>query len=227
MKRFLYKIGISIYKLLPFKKQICQILRNSTFFVNHNLHIDLKFKGKFTVKIPKKDKKFILNAWNSTIENEIFWNGLGKTWELETVNLWINLCHKSKVIFDIGANTGIYSLIAGKLNPNAKIIAFEPSSIIIPKLKKNIMDNNLNIELIEKGVSNENGEKTFYDVKDNHQSSASLSDQKLKYFEGFKGEINEYKIETLRLDSYIDKTRYRFNKMGSSFMFQPYISRLS
>ena len=136
MKRNLYKIGISIYKLLPFKKQICLILRNSTFFVNHNLYIDLKFTGKFTVKIPKEDRTFVLNAWNSTIENEIFWNGLGNTWEPETINLYTKLCKKSKVIFDVGANTGIYSLIASKLNPNAKIIAFEPSCIIIPKHKK-------------------------------------------------------------------------------------------
>ena len=68
------------------------------------------------------------------------------------------------------------------------------------------MDNNLNIELIEKGVSNENGERIFYDVKGSHQTSASLSDQKLKYFEGFQGEINEYRIQTLRLDSFIEET---------------------
>ena len=59
------------------------------------------------------------------------------------------------------------------------------------------MDNNLNIELIEKGVSNENGERIFYDVKGSHQTSASLSDQKL---------INEYRIQTLRLDSFIEET---------------------
>lgn len=206
MKRQLYKLGIIIYNFLPLKKQICLILRNSVFFVKNKLHVDLKFKGKFKVKIPNTDKKFLLNAWESTIENEIFWNGLGKTWEPETINLWINLSQKSKVIFDIGANTGIYSLIAGTLNPNSKIIAFEPSSLIIPKFKRNMIDNNLDVQLIEKGVSNECGTKVFYDVKGDHQSSASLSDQKLKYFEGFKGEINEYKIETVRLDTFINKT---------------------
>jgi len=188
------------------KKQICLILRNSVFFVKNKLHVDLKFKGKFKVKIPNTDKTFLLNAWESTIENEIFWNGLGKTWEPKTINLWINLSQKSKVIFDIGANTGIYSLIAGKLNPNTKIISFEPSNLIIPKFKRNMIDNNLDVQLIEKGVSNECGTKVFYDVKGNHQSSASLSDQKLKYFEGFKGEINEYRIETTRLDTFINKT---------------------
>jgi len=206
MKRNLYKLGIIIYNFLPLKKQICVIMRSSTFFVKKNLHLDLKFKGKFNVKIPNTDRKFLLNAWESTIENEIFWNGLGKTWEPETIKLWINLSQKSKVIFDIGANTGIYSLIAGTLNPNSKIIAFEPSSLIIPKFKRNMIDNKLDVQLIEKGVSNECGTKVFYDVKGDHQSSASLSDQKLKYFEGFKGEINEYRIETIRLDTFINNT---------------------
>ena len=76
MKQKLYKLGIIIYNFLPFKKQICLILRNSGFFVKNKLH--LKFKGKFKVKIPNTNKKFFLNAWESTIENEIFWNGLGK-----------------------------------------------------------------------------------------------------------------------------------------------------
>lgn len=206
MKRHLYKLGIIIYNFLPLKKQICLMLRNFDFFVKNKLHVDLKFKGKFTVKISNTDKKFLLNAWESTIENEIFWSGLGKTWEPETINLWINLSQKSKVIFDIGANTGIYSLIAGTLNPNTKIIAFEPSNLVIPKFKRNMIDNKLDIQLIEKGVSNECGNKVFYDVKGDHQSSASLSDQKLKYFEAFKGEINEYRIDTIRLDSFIKNT---------------------
>ena len=63
MKRHLYKLCIIIYNFLPLKKQICLILRNSVFFVKNKLHVDLKFKGKFNVKIPHTDKKFLLNAW--------------------------------------------------------------------------------------------------------------------------------------------------------------------
>jgi FkbM family methyltransferase len=206
VKRFLYRFFIILYRITPFKIYVCRVLKRSSFFTRHHIHIDLKFKGKFPVNIPKTNQKFVLNAWNSTIENEIFWNGFGNTWEPETIHLWVKLCKKSNVIFDVGANTGIYSLIAGKLNTEAKIIAFEPSSLIIPKFKINMKDNNLNVQLIEKGVSNEDGEKVFYDVKGSHQSSASLSDQKLKYFEGFQGEINEYRIQTLRLDSFIEET---------------------
>lgn len=118
----IYPIIIKLYKTSPFKKQICLFLRNFNFFSKNKLHVDLKFKGESIVKIPNTNVRFTLNCWDSTIENEIFWNGLGETWEPETVDLWISLCEKSKVIFDIGANTGIYSLIARSLNKDNEII---------------------------------------------------------------------------------------------------------
>tara|TARA_Y100000589_G_scaffold311272_1_gene330482 strand:- start:618 stop:1433 length:816 start_codon:yes stop_codon:yes gene_type:complete len=181
------------------------VLRNINFFSKNKLHVDLKFKGESTVKIPNTNYRFKLNCWESTIENEIFWNGLGQTWEPETVNLWIDLCKKSKVIFDIGANTGIYSLIAKSINKDNEVIAFEPSDLVLHKLKKNIYDNNFDIKIVEKGVSNLTGDRIFYDVDDLHQTSASLSPDKLKNFDSFKGQIREYKISTIRLDKFIEE----------------------
>ena len=182
------------------------VLEKLYFFSKNKLHVDLKFKGVSKVKIPNTNYSFKLNCWESTLENEIFWDGLGQTWEPETVNLWISLCKKSKVIFDIGANTGVYSLIARTLNKDNEIIAFEPSDLVIDKLKKNINDNNFDIRVIEKGVSNVTGDKIFYDVEASHQSSASLSPDKLKNFKSFKGQIREYKIQTVRLDKFIEES---------------------
>ena len=41
------------------------------------------------------------------------------------------------VIFDIGANTGIYSMVTKAINPSSKIHAFEPSKQTYFKLKLN------------------------------------------------------------------------------------------
>jgi tRNA1(Val) A37 N6-methylase TrmN6 len=40
--------------------------------------------------------------------------------------LWIKLCRQSETILDVGANTGVYALVAGAVNKKAKIFAFEP-----------------------------------------------------------------------------------------------------
>lgn len=56
---------------------------------------------------------------------------------------WIKKEFKdSEVFYDIGANIGIYSLLAAKLNPNLKVYSFEPHAINFSTLLKNILLNN-------------------------------------------------------------------------------------
>ena len=78
---------------------------------------------------------------SSIIENEIFWNGFGKTWEKESLKLWVNLSRISSIILDIGANNGIYAIASAAINNNSKVYAFEPIDLFVSELNKNIMIN--------------------------------------------------------------------------------------
>jgi len=49
-----------------------------------------------------------------------------KGWEDESRHIFELLSYKSQVVLDIGAYTGIYSLIALLSNSSSKVIAFEP-----------------------------------------------------------------------------------------------------
>lgn len=49
----------------------------------------------------------------------------------------------NSVIFDVGANIGVFSLYASYLSPNGKIYAFEPTRNTFQRFKKNIINNNL------------------------------------------------------------------------------------
>ncbi len=51
--------------------------------------------------------------------------------------------NKSKVVFDIGANIGLYSLMAGKFRKDIKIFSFEPEPISYDRLIKNIQRNKI------------------------------------------------------------------------------------
>lgn len=55
---------------------------------------------------------------------------------------WLdNSLKQNDVLFDIGANVGLYSLYAAKLNRGVKVYAFEPHKITFVKLMENIRTN--------------------------------------------------------------------------------------
>ncbi len=133
------KILKEIYFALPFKKNIFLKLKKY-FVLPEKIYKHLRFKEPFLVKI---DSNHSFNCFNdSIVENEIFWNGFGQCWEKTSLDLWTKLSTQSEIILDIGANNGIYSLVSTAVNSKAKTFSFEPNSLFIPTLKKNISVNN-------------------------------------------------------------------------------------
>ncbi len=73
------------------------------------------------------------------------------------------------IIFDIGANIGSTALFFANLNPQAKIIAFEPHPTMHNKALENIKLNNFkNIELLNKGLGAQKGVLKLYEVNKNN-----------------------------------------------------------
>ena len=165
---------------------------------------DLHFRGIFSVKTT--NGKFKLHHIGTTIENELFWKGLGSSMEDETVWLWEDFCRKSNVILDIGANTGVYALMAKAENPNAKVIAFEPSIKIFPRLVKNVELNGYDIVCEKKAISNSNETQVFYDLDAlEFPTSGSLSSKKLKELTEGRTDISEYEVICKTMDTYIEE----------------------
>ncbi len=100
----LFKIA---YDFIPFKRVIYSALK-TIWTPGQRIHKHLHFKGIFNVHI-YESFNLKINHYGYQIENEIFWSGLTKGWEKESINLWIKLCVDAEVVFDIGANTGVYS----------------------------------------------------------------------------------------------------------------------
>jgi FkbM family methyltransferase len=197
----IYKTFVAIYKLAPLKKIICIFIKK-TKIPNSLFYTDLKFRGKFKVKISEKNS-FLMFHTGGTIENETFWNGLFESWENDTGWIWNQLCVFSNTIFDIGANGGIYSLVAKSINPKSKVYAFEPSRNTFDKLVVNNTINKYDIKCEQLAISNTNIDQVFYDVLDTNQQSASLSPEKLKNWDGFDEEVIEYNVKSMTLSNYI------------------------
>ncbi|MBL7725350.1 MAG: FkbM family methyltransferase [Chitinophagaceae bacterium] len=193
MKKFLK----NLYNLVPFKKAMFHVLR-AVWSPKESVFRHLKFKGVFTVPVGKTGK-FKIKHYGYQVENEIFWKGLTNGWEKESIKIWMKLCEKSTVIFDIGANTGIYSLIAKCVNPASQVFAFEPVARVFEKLKANIELNKYDIISSDAAISDKDGTAMFYDLPTEHVYSVTIN----KNLNAPGIQTIETKVQTLTLDTFI------------------------
>lgn len=163
-----------LYYLLPFKRQ-CYTLVKKVISPPQHIYKHLHFNGTITIAIDKFHS-FKMMHYGFQLENEIFWKGLTGGWEKESIKLWIKLCSLGNpTVFDVGANTGIYSLIAKSINHDSRVIALEPVHRVFQKLKTNMAINQFNTECLELAASNFTGEAVIYDTGGEHIYSVTVN----------------------------------------------------
>lgn len=163
-----------------------------------------RFKGKFTVRC-EDNKTF--NLYNNAfyIETSFFWHGFeNNPWELEFRKIWVELCTHSSTIFDIGANSGIFSVLAKTYNASAEVYAFEPQPNIYNALSKNAEINNFKIHCNQMALSNKPATVPFYNYgmdtfSDINTTAGSLNN---KWREKDQHAIM---VEAETLDNFIEK----------------------
>lgn len=190
------KIIKRAYDLFPFKRLAFLILRHF-YRPAQALYQRLTFDGPFRVRC--HGRYFLLQNYSGhdhVIENEIFWNGLTGGWERASLDLWTRLCESSQTIFDIGANTGIYSLVAKTVNPSAVVVAFEPIPRIARELFTNIRLNKFDIQVCSDAVSDRDGTRTIYDSAGGHTYTAS-------FMQGFEQNNVGVEVKTTTLSTFI------------------------
>lgn len=162
-----------VFHRLPFKKQFFSFIR---FFgiPPHKIYQHLYFKGP--IKIPiDKNTSFLIYHYGFEIENELFWKGIHQGWEKISLGIWMKLAKRATVLFDIGANTGVYTLVARTINPSARVLAFEPVRTVFEKLRYNCVLNDFKVDLFEMAVSNQNGSADIYVPTDEHVLSVTVN----------------------------------------------------
>ena len=88
--------------------------------------------------------------------------------ETKIIKLMNAFAKRTKVIIDIGANTGIHSVIVSKMNPGTKIYAIEPYQPNYTRLEKNLAINDChNVEIKKIALGEKEGMITFYVPADN------------------------------------------------------------
>lgn len=176
-KRLIHKL----YDALPFKQALFTALRS--FPIPQRIYQHLHFHGVMRVEVGKGES-FRIRHYGYMIENELFWRGI-KGWEKVSLDLWVRLCRRSDIIIDVGANTGVYALIARTVNPQATIIAVEPVERVFRKLEDNIALNGGGIRAVRAALTDHEGAVTLYDAPHlEHVLGVSLNKERIYVVEG-------------------------------------------
>jgi FkbM family methyltransferase len=153
-------IKIILYKFLG--KRFYDFIK-PFYTPSDSMKTKLRFIDPFEVKT-KDGKHFYLFNNGFSLESTIYWSGGidNCDWEPMTRAIWTELCKSADTIFDIGSNSGIFSVLAKVYNTNSKVYAFEPQPNIFNVLKKNNEINNFNIQYQNIALSDKEGNVPFY-----------------------------------------------------------------
>lgn len=195
---------------------VLRVIRSNSF-TNSLVRSSLKLLGKFNARAIEKWRisgvvnlnylglRFkILARADDTIANRIYY---GQPWEDAEAKVFLAIAKKSRVTLDVGSNSGVYSIMAGVVNPNLKVYSFEPNPVNFERLSENLSLNKLkNVVPIQLAVGN-----SEEDVKFSVQDESKLTETSSvvsNFANSFaKGKTKEINVKQTTLDSFIKKQR--------------------
>jgi FkbM family methyltransferase len=102
---------------------------------------------------------------------------------------------------DAGAHYGYYTVLAAdRVGHTGKVIAIEPSTIVLPYTRRNVARQN-NATLIEAGLSDTVGEATFYESDMQYSVISTMNPENLDQIDHLGGIAREITIATTTLDA--------------------------
>ncbi len=201
MKKILYRI---IYEA-----KVNYILRNLNKGISGLFGISFKLAPSGTVRIEINGQPLLFETnQTSYITQYIFWNGYKN---FEYTPIFEELIKNIDSFFDIGANIGYYSLVAAKINPSIRIVAFEPSNGAFHYLQRNIEINKLSHLIRPEKIAlfDKSGSSEFYEVKNMKYDyiKFNLSGEANLAGTGTRSEFNKYVVECKTLDEYFSEKK--------------------
>jgi FkbM family methyltransferase len=174
----------------------------------------LRFPVTGTIRVKLEGAGTFSMACNPTsyVAKVLFWEGV-RGFEYDLFRIFRVLIRSARTFLDVGANIGYYSLAAATLNPDVRVVSFEPLPSAFHFLHRNVEINgftNVTPELL--ALSDAGGETTFFvsrnpkfvDVAHNLASTGAL-DRDL----AARSELVEaIPVRTDTLDHYV-ATRFR------------------
>jgi FkbM family methyltransferase len=98
------------------------------------------------------------------VTDESGWAPILGRWEPEAQRAYERLVRSGDVVWDLGANTGIHTLLFARLaGASGKVIAFEPMGVNARQIRETCELNGIsNVSIVQKAVSDAAGRATFH-----------------------------------------------------------------
>ncbi|SEH30139.1 FkbM family methyltransferase [Magnetospirillum fulvum] len=94
--------------------------------------------------------------------------------ERDDLELFLGLCDETSVVWDIGANFGLYTVATGrKIGPEGAVFAAEPNRNAMVLLRENVERNGVVAQLLPLAIADFDGTATFYEAQESAFSGLS------------------------------------------------------
>lgn len=135
---------------------------------------------------------------NDGVGRALFWRR-AEDYEPETLPIIVEYLRSAKTFLDVGANTGVFSLIALGVNPHVSIHAFEPAGTVFEALEANVQANPSGERVIcnRLAVGSEVGAVSLHVPSDTWGNARMGTDG----FRGLEGSVEQVQCTTL--DAYV------------------------
>ncbi|OHB66725.1 MAG: hypothetical protein A2V70_08210 [Planctomycetes bacterium RBG_13_63_9] len=118
--------------------------------------------GQFRLRLPNSQEVCLKTDGYDRVANEVYGDGIDG-FEKSTMRLFLQLLEQVGTFLDIGAGTGIYSLIAAVDDGQREIYSFEPVPRVRARFETNVKLNGLsNIRVFPNALSDRDGEIDLY-----------------------------------------------------------------
>jgi FkbM family methyltransferase len=147
-------------------------------------------------------KKDVIRALGSNWQSES-WD-----YEPEVRKIIEKFCHLGMVVFDVGANIGLHTLMMSKMvGFQGKVYAFEPNPQTASLLKETCRVNRLsNVEIIEAAISDKDKKANLLYVFPS-DADACLETDGAYYFGEHRPLLRSVPVEALSLDSFVKQRK--------------------
>jgi len=130
------------------------------------------------------------------------------SYETPTPAVFVSLAQQAPdIVLDVGANTGLFTLLAAAANPTSRVYAFEPLATVRELMRANIAHNPdlaARITIEPFGLSRANGSFPFFETINDHGLVATSSSFELEHAQQ-AGEYRECTIIARTLDSWAER----------------------
>ena len=127
------------------------------------------------VRSPLCEEGIVLQSCGvDLIASTLYWHGLAG-WEPETLPVFLRLVQAGSTVLDVGANTGLFSLLAAQRAPGVRVHAVEPVPRVFQMLEDNVRSNRLqNVTCHRLALGDHEGTVSMYVPREDVPIMASL-----------------------------------------------------